>query len=330
MFELSNLFNPFSEGSPLTALSDLLGDPSGTWDKFKNGRTNEVNKEIADENLEYQRERNKIEDARYEEETAYNRAWALDERNYNRTLQQQIFDREDTALERQAEQLSKLGINPLSQQMNGLGAGAVVGSASPATASARGGEALHNDFQMVDKGLMEAISPIMSLANGISNINTQGLQRDSLREQNDYQRLLNQEKALQNRFLENKLIQEEEARGESNRHEKAMNPSTEKNAKASAERNERENKFQNEFGVTDNTNEYVRMATDIAKQAERGKDYIEDKVGDVSKSALSALSQSATKKINNYKDYLKQGWENDKRRWKNFWKKVNDFGNKYL
>ena len=88
---------------------------------------------INDENLQYQRERNAIEDARYEEETAYNRAFAEDERAYNRafaeeeqaynrafaederayqrdwsqnerdyqrSLQQKIFEREDTAIAR--------------------------------------------------------------------------------------------------------------------------------------------------------------------------------------------------------------------------------------
>ena len=147
-------------GSPLEGILN----PSGWWDKFKNGKTNEVNKEIADENLQYQRERNAIEDARYEEETAYNRTFAEDERDYQRrfaeenrdyerALQQQIFEREDTAIERQAAQLSKLGINPLTQSLNGLGSGAVVsqsmpGASAPGASSARGGSALHNDFQM--------------------------------------------------------------------------------------------------------------------------------------------------------------------------------------
>ena len=81
----------------------FFGDPSQAWDRFKNGRANEYNKEIAEENLEYQKERNAIEDSRYEEETAYNRAFAEDERqyqrdfaenqrDYERALQQQIFE----------------------------------------------------------------------------------------------------------------------------------------------------------------------------------------------------------------------------------------------
>lgn len=333
-------WNPFTgAGTPLDALFGLGGskglfsDPAGAWDEFKNGKTNETNADIAAKNLEYQRERNAIEDERYAEETAYNRAFAEEERDYQRAfaeenrdyeraLQQQIFDREDTALERQASSLSSMGINPLTQQLNGLGAGQAVSSPAPASAGApassgHGGTALHNDFQMQDKGILEAISPIMSLANGISNINTQGLQRDALREQNDYQRLLNQEKFLQNQFLENKLKDEEEARKEENRHNKANNPSIELDTKSSAERNQRENVFQNEYGVSDNTNTYVRMATDIANSGARATDY----VADVSKPALEALANGAKDKINDFAEYLKNGWENDKRRFKNWYNK---------
>ena len=155
------------------------------------GATGQLSQEkLNDENLQYQRERNAIEDARYEEETAYNRAWAenerayqrgldviadkryedetsynrafaederayqrafsaeeqsynrafaenerayqrewaLNQRDYERSLQEKMFEREDTAIARQAEALRAQGINPLSQSMNGLGAGSVVSS----------------------------------------------------------------------------------------------------------------------------------------------------------------------------------------------------------
>lgn len=308
----------------------LFSNPKGAWDNFKNGKTNEVNERIANQNLEYQKERNAIEDERYREETAYNRAFAEDERDYQRALQQQIFEREDTAIERQAESLSKLGINPLSQNMSGLGSGAVVSASVEPSASARGGSALHNDFEMSDMGILSAISPIMSFLNGVDNINTNGLQRDALREQNDYQRLLNQEKALQNSFLEQKLIDEQSARKEDNRHKKTINPSTELKEKSSAERSQRENVFQDTYGVTDNTNSYVRAVTDATKQAERSINYVQDKVGDLSKSATKTLVQSAKQKLKDYSDYLKNGWKNDKRRFKNFINGINNFGNKYL
>lgn len=210
-------------GLPIDGIYDLFSDPYDSWDKFKNGDTNSTNKEVADENLAYQRERAEIEDKRYEEETSYNRAfaederdynrafaederayqreWAADEREYNRALQQQLFEREDTAISRQANELSRLGINPLSQNMNGLGAGSVV-SSSPAgisaysgsfapTSSGRGGQALHNDFRMQDEGMLSIISTVGSLISGLNGVQTQGIQRDSLQLQNDRQYLEN-------------------------------------------------------------------------------------------------------------------------------------------
>lgn len=292
----------------------FFGNPSQAWDRFKNGRTNEINEGIANENLAYQKERNKIEDARYEDETAYNRAFAEDQRAYERALQQQIFEREDTAIERQADSLSKLGINPLSQQLNGLGAGTPVTPGAAAVSSSRGGSALHNDFVMQDKGIMESIAPIMSFANSVSNLNTQGFQRDKLREEADYQRLLNQEQKIQNERLAVKLDTEQAQRDEDLRHSKANNPNIEKDKKASAERNQRENVFQNEFGVTDNTPKEIRWATDTAKQAERASNYVSDKVGDLSRSAMSALAFRASKAIDSYNKVTKKAdnWIYDK------------------
>ena len=154
---------------------------------------------INDENLEYQRERNAIEDARYEEETAYNRAfaenerayqrtWAENEREYQRNLQQTIFDREDTAIARQAEALRAQGINPASQNMNGLGAGAVVSSPSPAsqtsapTLSGRGGKAL-NKAMITSQGINGLLSPILQTLNTVDTLKGNSIQRDVLNAQ---------------------------------------------------------------------------------------------------------------------------------------------------
>lgn len=192
------------------------------------GLQNAANAQLAKENLDYQRERNKIEDARYAEETAYNRAFAKDERDYNRSfaederkynrmfaeeerdynrafaedereynraLQQEIFRREDTAIARQAESLSKLGINPLSQNMNGLGAGQVISSSAPssvgspstslhpssaAAASSRGGHALHNDMKYEI-----SLAPILGMLDTINGIQTGEYTRDKLQLEND-------------------------------------------------------------------------------------------------------------------------------------------------
>lgn len=164
------------------------------------GATGQLSQELLNEqNLEYQRERNQIEDARYEEETAYNRAfaeddrdyqrkWAADEREYQRNLQQTIFDREDTAIARQAESLRAQGINPASQNMNGLGAGSVVSSSSPAsstsapTLSGRGGQAL-NKAMITSQGINGLLAPILQTLNTIDNLKGNGIQRDILNAQ---------------------------------------------------------------------------------------------------------------------------------------------------
>ena len=217
--------------------STFLG---GLFGLGQTGLENAANEKLAKENLEYQKERNAIEDARYAEETAYNRttaeeerdynrafaenerkynrAFALDERNYNRqfaeeerdynrALQQEIFKREDTAIARQAQSLSKLGINPLSQNMNGLNAGQVISSsapssvASPSTSyhsasapalSSRGGKALHNNMKYE-----YSLAPILGMLDTINGIQTGEYSRDKLQLENDRM------------FLENALLANE-------------------------------------------------------------------------------------------------------------------------
>lgn len=177
-----------SASSSATGTGSILGD---TWDKFKNGNVNDVNWNISQENLGYQRERNAIEDARYEEERDYNRAWAEEEREYSRALQQQIFDREDTAASRQAADLASIGINPLSQNMNGFGSGTPVTSSTAPTDSTRGGTALHNDFQMQDTGMLPVLSTLSSLYQGLESVKEGKARRDSLLLENDKKRIEN-------------------------------------------------------------------------------------------------------------------------------------------
>ena len=267
------------------SLIESLTNPAKWWDHFKNGTVNDANLQIANQNLQYEKERNAIEDARYKEETAYNRAFAEDERaynrrfaeeerEYNRALQQQIFEREDTAIERQAQSLSKLGINPLSQSMNGLGAGQAISTSSPSPSfspsmSSRGGQALHNDFIMQDSGNLSAI---LSLLNSVENINTNGIQRDLLREQKDFQRLQNEAQSIENNYLAEKRAAEiadlrsstKSKEGNEKRSEE-KHPYEVEDIKATAERNERENKFQKDWNLTDNTNNKARSGADIAQ-----------------------------------------------------------------
>lgn len=187
----------------------------GIWKGITGQQSNE---KINDENLAYQRERNAIEDFRYADETYYNRQFAEDQRDYerafmqderdynrafaenerayNRALQQQLFEREDTAQIRQAQQLSAMGINPLSQQLNGADAGQVVssslpssvssGTASAPSASSRGGQPLKKQF--TGQNMVTALSGLADTINGIS---TGQYTRDSLALQNDAQFLKN-------------------------------------------------------------------------------------------------------------------------------------------
>ncbi len=212
----------------MAIVSSLL---DGFTDIFTSLTGQHTQKQINNENLGYQRERNEIEDARYEDETAYNRAfaeneraynrafaedersyqrawaqderayqrdWALNERDYQRSLQQTIFDREDTAIARQAEALRAQGINPASQNMNGLGAGSVVsssssGSSSPGssnapsptsipTLSGRGGKALQKAM-ITSQGINGLLAPILQTINTIDNLKGNGIQRDLLNAQ---------------------------------------------------------------------------------------------------------------------------------------------------
>ncbi len=175
-------------------------------------QVNAVNQMNANLSYQHQLDREKIEDERYAEETAYNRAfsederayqrqWAQEQRDYNRALQQQIFEREDTAITRQANELSKLGINPLSANMNGLGSGSVVSSSPNATtpapsSSGRGNSSpaqLNYQQQLYD--FSHIINAISSVAQGVDGAITGQYQRDALALQNDAQYLANLEKA---------------------------------------------------------------------------------------------------------------------------------------
>lgn len=212
-----------------------MGLIDGLFNGFSNIFTSltgqQTQRDINDQNIQYQKERNDIEDTRYAEETAYNRAfaederaynrafaederaynrkwalnernyqreWAANERDYQRSLQQTIFDREDTAIERQAQALRAQGINPASQNMNGLGAGSVVSSSAPGSStpgsssspgsmsapalSGRGGKALQKAM-ITSTGINGLLEPILQTINTIDNLKGSGIQRDVLQAQ---------------------------------------------------------------------------------------------------------------------------------------------------
>lgn len=355
--------NASNSNDPFVGDNGLVTNPTGAWDNFKNGKTNDVNKEIAEENLAYQRERNAIEDARYVNETTYNRRFAKEEQAYNRAfaenerdyqrafaedereyqrqfaenereyqrnLQNELFNREDTALERQASSLSSMGINPLSQQLNGLGAGQALtpssagGSSAPSSSSPsaaapsmsnRGGSALHNDFQMQDTGILGALTPLMSLFQGVSDLSTGNLTRDSLRAQNDYQRLINQSQQIENAQKEIELQSKLENIQADTASKKANTKTTDairdfeiKDKKATAERNQRENLHQEQYGSHDLMNSSARLVTDLAKisgadslddfehsSANKAKNYVLDSLETAYNSVSKALSNTIGK-----------------------------------
>lgn len=269
----------------MSLLGSLVGGLIGAGSQ---AQTDQTNYKIAMENLNYQRERNAIEDARYQDETSYNRAFAEDERNYqrafaederayNRALQQEIFNREDTALERQASSLSSMGINPLSQQMNGLGAGQALTPSSPGVEasapgmSSRGGQALHNDMKF--NNILSGISPVMSMMDTINGLKTGEYQRDLLKSQRDKQILDNQEKEMDNLIKAKKHGIKVDEDGnlsiqDFNHTVQDFEDVDYKDRNASSERNERENTFQAEYGTHDNSPKEEQVITALENQME--------------------------------------------------------------
>lgn len=113
----------------------IFGNPTSAWDQFKNGKTNIINRDIANQNLQFQREN-------------------LD---YQKALQERIFDREDTNYQRTVNDMRQAGLNPLT--MNGTnGAGEAIATTP-----------LHNDFQMQDKGTGTVISDLIGMMNSMQN-----------------------------------------------------------------------------------------------------------------------------------------------------------------
>lgn len=288
--------------------------------------TNAVNRKIADENLGFQKECAAIEDARYADETAYNRAFAEDQRDYERQLQQQIFEREDTAIERQANQLSKMGINPLSQgSLNGLGSGSVVSAAAAPASSSRSAEVPQNNFQAQAPKFDLSFGGMLDEINAIDNLNTRGVQRDLLQQQKNAQALENQSKAIENLIKMDKYDISVDKDGSLILNKKFTNKEQDKEAleyrdkSASTSRNERENAFQIEYGTHDNSSTRSNDLADLSNQVVRGTTAsakIASNANKASAEASNILLQSAKKKMSSVKSQAKSKWNDFKDWWK--------------
>lgn len=171
----SGLLAPFdffgftgSKGSPGSALYGdygMLSNPSGAWDQFKNGQTNEVNAQIAEENLKYQKEWN-------EQQMNFQR----ENRDYQRALQQQIFAREDSAYQRTVNDMRAAGISPLA--MNGTNG---AGEAIQTSPIGEGLSAPQRNYQHQDMGALQALSGVLQSIQSFrqSNAEIQNISADT-------------------------------------------------------------------------------------------------------------------------------------------------------
>lgn len=180
--------NPFSTsgGTPGGALfgkNGLISNPEGAWDNFINGATNEVNSAIAQENLAYQREA-----------LEKNLGFQYENLDYQKALQREIFDREDTAYARTIKDMRNAGLNPL--MMNGTnGAGEAIQTEAPHQ------DALHNDLQYQGTGLAQILNQVADIGNKFQDFRI----GNQIEKSND---LEIQGKEIENKYKENNMVVE--------------------------------------------------------------------------------------------------------------------------
>lgn len=101
----------------------------------------------------------------------YQKKWQENERAYQRDLQQQIFNREDNAIQRRVADLKAAGLNPLLAAGSGAGAGSLTASTSPVAS-------LSSDFAGSSGQFRDALA-----ANAKAQREAQGAQLENLKKQ---------------------------------------------------------------------------------------------------------------------------------------------------
>lgn len=224
--------NGADSNNPLFGSHGLFTNPTGAWDTFKNGAINETNERIANQNLQFQREN-------------------LD---YQKALQREIFQREDTAYQRTAADMRAAGLSPLAMQGTN-GAGEAIQT-----------QALNNQYQHSDTGSLQAISQIFDVINQISNTrNNASLQQSQanlINAQAENQRIKNVfENDLLSSTLESNQLGNIGKRFQNERSNIAW-------------LNDQANlKFNTQYGLTDNMPDLVKMSALMSGQKIYNRDH---------------------------------------------------------
>ena len=195
---------------------------------FGNRETNSTNQNIANQNLDFQREN-------------------LD---YEKSLQQQIFAREDTAYQRTVNDMRMAGLNPLSMQGTN-GAGEAIAT-----------EPMNNGYQAqnVMNGVFDILNQYMNLANNTTVSNAQSnlinAQADSAR--------------IEAKYKEAMLLKELEGLDLDN-----VGKSFANERSNVAWLNDINNyAFNRQFGVSDNMPEWLKAINVIRHQGDLPNDWI--------------------------------------------------------
>lgn len=260
-------------------ISALTG---GIFGLIGTGMTNASNEGMNNANIALQRELNAEQMSRYDQAFEYQKA-----------LQERLFEREDTAISRQAQDMANVGLNPLSQQMNGLGAGQGLNPPSQPSLSAP-----QNTFSMqnVVAGALEGM-------NALANLNTQGIQRDKLRAEENFQRLVNESQKIDNLIKANKngISIDEDGNlklSKNFRQEQDIVESSYQNAEATRRRNEREDAHQAATGSHDLMSQAGRTATDIVGMSDKTLDALDNATDKSENIVGKILGSSINQKLN--------------------------------